>query len=170
MSRSSLHPCFRWLERQDLAAVLPVERACFEYAWTETDFLHCLRLRNCVGMVAEECARVVGFMVYELHRSWIDLLNFAVDPPRRRRGIGGLMAVQLIVRLSNHGRDRITLAVRETNLGAQLFFRAQGFRATGVLRGYYEDSGEDAYQMVYRHLGALPTASGPFPRTTPGEA
>jgi len=36
-------------------------------------------------------------------------------------------------------------AVRERNLSAQLFFRAQGFRAVRVLRSYYEDSGEDAF-------------------------
>jgi ribosomal-protein-alanine N-acetyltransferase len=40
--------------------------------------------------------------------------------------------------------------VRETNLTAQLFFRAQGFRAVRVLRGYYEDSGEDAFLMQYQ--------------------
>ena len=47
-------------------------------------------------------------------------------------------------------RTRITLEVRETNLNAQLFFRAQNFRAVRVLRSYYEDSGEDAFLMQYR--------------------
>jgi ribosomal-protein-alanine N-acetyltransferase len=43
----------------------------------------------------------------------------------------------------------VTLAVRESNLGAQLFFRMRGFRAVKVLRNYYEDSGEDAYLMQF---------------------
>jgi len=41
--------------------------------------------------------------------------------------------------------------VRETNLTAQLFFKASGFRAISVLRSYYEDSPEDAYVMQYRY-------------------
>ena len=49
-----------------------------------------------------------------------------------------------------HRRQRITLAVRERNLDAQMFFRRHDFKATRVLRRYYEDSGEDAFQMEYR--------------------
>ena len=60
---------------------------------------------------------------------------------------------KLISKLSSHRRTRITLEVRETNLPAQLFFRAQGFRALRVLRGYYEDSGEDAFLMQYHLAG-----------------
>jgi ribosomal-protein-alanine N-acetyltransferase len=60
------------------------------------------------------------------------------------------MVSKLIGKLSSHRRSRVTLAVRERNLAAQLFFRAQDFRATRVLRNYYEDSGEDAFQMEYR--------------------
>ena len=43
-----------------------------------------------------------------------------------------------------------TLEVRETNLPAQLFFRAQRFKGVRVLRSFYEDSGEDAYLMQFR--------------------
>ena len=43
--------------------------------------------------------------------------------------------------------QKVTLAVRERNLAAQMFFRAHGSQATRLLRDYYEDSGEDAYQM-----------------------
>ncbi|HEV3262411.1 MAG TPA: ribosomal protein S18-alanine N-acetyltransferase [Gemmataceae bacterium] len=169
---ANLHVCIRWLVQRDVPAVLAVERACFEYAWTEQDFRRCLKLPNCVGMVAEEGRTIVGFMVFKVFRPRVALLNLAVDPHRRRRGIGGRMLGQLILKASGYGHDRITLAVRETNLGAQRFFRAQGFRATGVLRGYYEDSGEDAYRMVYRLVGtdALRTAHGPFPETRPNGA
>jgi ribosomal-protein-alanine N-acetyltransferase len=60
------------------------------------------------------------------------------------------MVAKLISKLSSHRRTRITLEVRETNLGAQLFFRRQGFKALRVLRCFYEDSGEDAYLLQYR--------------------
>ena len=140
----------RWMIRRDMPEVLQIEQQSFEYAWTEEDFLRCLRQRNCIGMVAEHGEKVVGFMIYELHKSKLHILNFAVSPLQRRAGVGTQMVAKLISKLSSHRRTRITLEVRETNLVAQLFFRQQGFKAVRVLRAYYEDSGEDAFQMQYR--------------------
>jgi ribosomal-protein-alanine N-acetyltransferase len=140
----------RWMIRRDMPEVLQTEQESFEYAWSEEDFLRCLRQRNCIGMVAEQGEKVVGFMIYELHKAKLHILNFAVHPTCRRSHVGSQMVAKLISKLSSHRRTRITLEVRETNLGAQLFFRAQGFRAVRVLRGYYEDSGEDAFLMQYR--------------------
>jgi ribosomal-protein-alanine N-acetyltransferase len=143
----------RWMIRRDMPEVLQTEQASFEYAWTEEDFLRCLRQRNCIGMVAEQGEKVVGFMIYELHKSKLHILNFAVQPACRRSGVGAQMVAKLISKLSSHRRTRITLEVRETNLGAQLFFRSQCFRAVRVLRGFYEDSGEDAFLMQYKLAG-----------------
>ncbi len=139
----------RWMIRRDMAEVLAAELASFEYAWTEEDFLRCLRQRNCIGMVAEINDRIVGFMIYELHRGKLHVLNFAVAPAHRRAGIGRLMVRKLIGKLATHKRSKITLAVRERNLAAQLFFRGQDFKAVRVLRDYYEDSREDAFLMEY---------------------
>ena len=140
----------RWMIRRDMPEVLQTEQESFEYAWTEEDFLRCLRQRNCIGMVAEAGEKVVGFMIYELHKSKLHILNFAVHPSWRRSGVGSQMVAKLISKLSSHRRTRITLEVRETNLGAQLFFRSLSFRAVRVLRGFYADSGEDAFLMQYR--------------------
>ena len=140
----------RWMIRRDMPEVLQTEQESFEFSWTEEDFLRCLRQRNCIGMVAEQGEKVVGFMIYELHKSKLHILNFAVQPGQRRCGVGGQMVAKLISKLSSHRRTRITLEVRETNLAAQLFFRKQGFRAVRVLRTYYEDTGEDAFLMQYR--------------------
>jgi ribosomal-protein-alanine N-acetyltransferase len=145
--------------RRDMPEVLQTEQESFEFAWREEDFLRCLRQRNCIGMVAEQGERVVGFMIYELHKSKLHILNFAVHPTCRRAGVGAQMVVKLISKLSSHRRTRITLEVRETNLAAQLFFRTQGFRAVRVLRSYYEDSGEDAFLMQYT-LGGDATEDG----------
>ncbi|MBX9585474.1 MAG: GNAT family N-acetyltransferase [Gemmataceae bacterium] len=162
--RVRLH--IRWMIRRDLPDVLLAERASFEFPWTEDDFLRCLRQRNCIGMVAETDdppgfppaahpwahggSRAVGFMIYELHKTRLHILNFAVHPYARGAGIGGQMVGKLVHKLTTHRRLKITLAVRERNLAAQTFFRRHDFRATRVLRNYYEDSGEDAFQMEYR--------------------
>ncbi len=140
----------RWMIRRDMPEVLSIERESFEFPWFEEDFIRCLRQRNCIGMVAEQGERVVGFMIYELHKTRLHILNFAVANNMRMRGIGRQMAEKLEGKLSSQRRTRITLEVRETNLVAQLFFKQVGFRATNVLRSYYEDSPEDAYVMQYQ--------------------
>lgn len=139
----------RWMIRRDMAEVLDIERASFEFSWFEDDFIRCLRQRNCFGMVAEHAERVVGFMIYELHKTRLHILNFAVASDMRRRSIGKKMVETLIGKLSSQRRTHISLDVRETNLAAQVFFRSNGFRATNVLHESYEDSPEDAYRMRY---------------------
>jgi ribosomal-protein-alanine N-acetyltransferase len=139
----------RWMIRRDMAEVLAIEEESFEFPWSEADFIRCLRQRSCIGMVAEASEAVVAFMLYELHRSRMHVLNFAVARPFRRFGIGSQMMRKLIGKLSAERRDRIMLEVRETNLPAQLFFRSVGFRAISVLQDFYRDTTEDAYLMQY---------------------
>ncbi|WP_422929912.1 ribosomal protein S18-alanine N-acetyltransferase [Singulisphaera sp. PoT] len=139
----------RWMIRRDMPEVLAIEHASFEYPWCEEEFLRVLRQRNCIGMVAEYGERVVGFMIYELHKNRLHVLDFATHPEFRRQAVGQQMVAKLIGKLSNHRRTRIVLSVRETNLSAQLFFRIQGFRAMEVVREHYQDTGEDAYVMQY---------------------
>src|SRR5881397_3781501 len=116
----------RWMIRRDMPEVLQTEQASFDFSWTEEDFLRCLRQRNCIGMVAEQGEKVVGFMIYELHKSKLHILDFAVHPEHRRGGIGCQMSEKLVSKLSSHRRTRIVAEIRETNLDAQLFFRSVG--------------------------------------------
>jgi [ribosomal protein S18]-alanine N-acetyltransferase len=141
----------RWMIRRDMPDILAIENRSFEFPWSEEDFINCLRQRNCIGMVAEHDDRVVGFMIYELNKTRIQVLNFAVSERVRRRGVGKQMMAKLVAKLSSQRRSRITLEVRETNLPAQLFFRTEGFRAVSVLRSFYSDTPEDAYLMQYRY-------------------
>jgi ribosomal-protein-alanine N-acetyltransferase len=135
--------------RRDMPEVLEIENLSFEFPWSEEDFIRCLRQRNCIGMVAEHEERVVGFMIYELHKTRLHILNFAVHSDYRRRDVGSAMIQKLVSKLSHQRRNRILLEVRETNLEAQLFFRDSGFRAISVLRDFYDDTTEDAYLMQF---------------------
>lgn len=139
----------RWMIRRDMPEVLAIEHASYEFPWCEEEFFRVLRQRNCIGMVAECGERVVGFMIYELHKSRLQVLNLAVAPESRRMGVGRQMVAKLVGKLSSHRRTRISLQIRETNLPAQLYLRALDFRAIEVVRDAYEDTGEDAYVLQY---------------------
>ena len=148
-SKAQVRVHIRWMIRRDMPEVLAIEHAGFEFPWCEEEFLRVLRQRNCIGMVAELGERVVGFMIYELHKSKLNVLDFAVHPEYRRQGIGQQMVDKLVGKLSSHRRTRIAMYVRETNLASQLFYRVQGFRAVEVAREHYQDTGEDAFVMQY---------------------
>lgn len=140
----------RWMIRRDIPEVLDIESESFEFPWCEEDFWRCQRQRNYIGMVAEVDDQIAGFMIYELYKTRLHLLNLAVGLRWRRRGIGTQMLEKMIGKLSSQRCTRISLEVRETNLAAQLFLRQSGFRAVSVLKNFYEDTLEDTYLFNYR--------------------
>jgi len=160
----------RWLIRRDMESVLAIENDSFEYPWSEEDFLTMLRTRNCIGMVAmspykseEEPGEVIGYMIYELHKGYIGMHNFAVSREHRREGVGTALIEKLTGKLSFERRTALTLEVQEENLTAQQFFRSQGFKATEVLYGHYEEPVKNAYAMRYdlkADTDTLPTYKG----------
>ena len=164
--KKNLSVHIRWMIRRDMSEVLRTEETSFEFPWSEDDFIRCLRQRNCIGMVAEHDDTIVGFMIYELHKTRLHVLNFCVNPEFRHRGAGAQMINKLIGKLSYQRRTRIMLEVRETNLPAQLFFRSTGFRAISVLRDFYEDTIEDAYLMQYRYQPSVAESLKPVNRIT----
>ena len=136
----------RWMIRRDMPEVLGIEDESFEFPWLAEDFICCMRQRNCVVNVVEHEDQIVGYMVYEPHKDRIHLLNLAVAPSHRRRGIGRQMIAKVAGKLSPNRRRLLVLETCETNLDAQLFFRANRFRAIAVVRGFY-DNGETAYRF-----------------------
>jgi ribosomal protein S18 acetylase RimI-like enzyme len=104
------------------------------------------------GLAAEHGDRIVGQLVYELGKTSIRLVNLGVNPKRRRRGATSALLDFLVGRLTVSRRRHLNLVVRETNLAAQKFLAAQGFRAVRVLRDYYQGPGEDGYFFT-RRLG-----------------
>lgn len=145
----------RWLIRRDMPRVLDIEQSNFGTIWTEEDFIRCLRQRDCIGMVAEYDVNIAGFVIYELHKNRLHVLNLCIDPGWRRQGVGRVIVRKLVSKLSAIRRNRITIDVRESNLPAQLFFRSMQFRAEKILPEHYSDSFESAYCMVRRYSEVL---------------
>lgn len=139
----------RWMIRRDMEEVLRIEAASFDEPWGEIDLIRVLRSRSTIGVVAELDGSVEGFAVYDLLPKMIRLVNFAVCPTIRRRGIGSAMLSKLVAKLTPGRRSRLEATVRETNLGAQKFFASQGFRAVRVVAGCYDNTEESGYLFRY---------------------
>lgn len=138
----------RWLIRRDMDEVMEIEKRSFDHPWSEEEFLCHLRERNTIGAVIEDHESVLGYMVYQLHKSKLVLLNLAVKPIERRSGYGRQMIQRLIDKLEQQRRTAIECTVCEQNLNAQLFLQSCGFKASRVIKDAW--NGADAYLFRYR--------------------
>lgn len=148
----------RWMIGRDMPEVLDIENHASESPWSEDDFSTALRQLNIIGTVAEYDYQVVGFVVYELHKSRLQLINVAVHQDLQRQGIGRQIVEHIKNKPAVARRSLVMLDVRETNLTAQRFFRAMGFKAVSILRDFYRDTTEDAYLMQCRVQKAKTTS------------
>lgn len=141
----------RWLIRRDMDEVLRIEAESFGVnRWSEDDFLACLRQRNCIGVtIVRNYSEILGFMIYELHKHKLTILNMAVQPESRRQGFGRMAIDRLKGKLSQQRRTAVMAHVTEDNLNAHLFFSACGFRCEKTERG---DNGRDRLVFAYRIL------------------
>lgn len=150
-----MNPHIRWMIRRDMEQVLAIEAESFEFPWSEDEFVRCLRKRNCIGIVAEWKDKVIGFAIYELHKTRLHLMSMAVAKEHRGFGAGKAIIDKLKAKIPLNQRRTITCEVHERNLDAQIFMKLMGFRAVNVLKNFYEDTDEDAYLFQFRKQNAL---------------
>jgi ribosomal-protein-alanine N-acetyltransferase len=137
----------------DVAAVHDIERLSFRTPWPAYAFEQELTGNRLASyLVARAGETVVGFagvwmMVDEAH-----ITTFGVHPDWRRQAIGRQLLLGLTDLAISIGARRMTLEVRESNLGARALYSAFGFEVTGRRPGYYTDDGEDALVMTTPEL------------------
>jgi ribosomal-protein-alanine N-acetyltransferase len=146
----------RRLGYSDLPAVMAIERRSFTAPWSLPMFV--LELSKptgvCLAAIAAggEGARgrgvegeLVGYLVCAHYdRAW-HLMNIAVEPARRREGIGRALMDELLAHAGESAS--YTLEVRVSNATAIALYESYGFRNAGTRRRYYSDNGEDAVIM-----------------------
>lgn len=135
----------RWMILRDMDEILVTEHLSSKHHWSEDDFLHHLRKRNCIGQVAEIGDSVIGHCLYELERDRLEIVNLAVHPAFRRRGVASKFIEKLIGKLSTYRYQRLAINVADDALPAHLFLRHHGFKCTRIKR--WDDG--DIYRMVY---------------------
>jgi [ribosomal protein S18]-alanine N-acetyltransferase len=138
----------RSLEGRDVDSVLAIQGACSEIAqWTIRDYERVAR-GEMAGWVAEENSRVVGFLVARRVVNDLEVLNFAVEPEARRRGIGSALFVEATEWGKKIRAERVFLEVRISNLAALQFYERYDFRVTGRRARYYTAPIEDAIMLT----------------------
>lgn len=143
-------PHVRWMIMRDIPEVLDIAHEVFEYPLSKQQLIKTLRERNTIGMVAEVNDYVRGYMIYELLRTRLDILSFAVAREHWRQGIGRAMVEKLINKLCPERRKKLVCHIRDSNYPAQMFFCKMGFRAVKIERNFYDGCEDDAYRFEYR--------------------
>ena len=143
----------RDMRREDLAAVLDIERRSFALPWSRAFFEKELATAFARLVVAEEDAAagqwVVGYTCRWRVTDEVHLLNVAVHPERRGLGHGRMLVGAVVEEARLAGARAIFLEVRAGNVVARRLYRQLGFRDLGVRRGYY-GPGQDAIVMELR--------------------
>jgi ribosomal-protein-alanine N-acetyltransferase len=140
---------FQPMGREDLDAVMEIERCSFPQPWSPGLFLHELKVpfsKTILARTLNGSGELVGYVCRWLVGDEVHILNLAVRPDRRNGGVGRALIELVVQEAEERGAGMVTLEVRRENAAAMGLYRSVGFTERGVRRNYY-GRGQDAIIM-----------------------
>ena len=132
------------MQQSHIAQIAALETQCFSDPWSETSVRSELSNPLSLWLVAEDGGKVVGYVGSQSVAPEADVMNLAVAPEWRSRGIGRALMTALIAQLHSRGITALFLEVRVGNMPAQNLYRSLGFAEVGRRPKYYVNPTEDA--------------------------
>ena len=135
------------LEKMHSAHVVQIaelEKICFSDPWSERSIASELDNKLAFWLVATEGERVAGYIGSQTVMDETDMMNVAVHPDFRRRGIAEALVNGLVDTLKTKGSHCLTLEVRASNAPAIALYEKLGFSEIGRRKNYYRNPREDA--------------------------
>lgn len=127
-----------------ITQIAALERVCFSDPWSENSIASELDNRLSYWLVAQEYGQVLGYIGSQTVLGETDIMNLAVSPEHRRKGIAKALLLTLMDVLKTQGNRCVSLEVRQSNLPAQALYKKLGFRQVGIRPNYYRDPKEAA--------------------------
>jgi ribosomal-protein-alanine N-acetyltransferase len=137
----------RPLELIDLDSIEVIEQLAYPTPWSRSMFASELAKPTSICLGAFDGADLVGYVINSRYVDAWHVMNVAVDPAHRRRGVATRLLERLFELTVDDERRGYTLEVRVSNDGAIRLYEELGFEARGVRRGYYTENREDALIM-----------------------
>ena len=148
----------RRLDLADLDAIDVIEQRAYPTPWSRAMFASELAKPTSICLGAFEGDELVGYIVNSRYVDAWHVMNVAVDPDRRRRGIASHLLERLFELTLGDERRGYTLEVRISNDPAIRLYERLGFEPRGLRRGYYTDNREDAL-IMWRDAGTTGSAT-----------
>jgi ribosomal-protein-alanine N-acetyltransferase len=127
----------------DAEAIAAIFEASLPDPWSPAMIADALK-HGCRGVVTEDGdGTIEGVALVQVAVEEAELLQVAVAPAARRRGLGGRLVRAALALAARAGARELFLEVRPSNAAARALYAAEGFREEGLRRGYYRN-GEDA--------------------------
>ncbi len=131
-----------------LDEVSDIENLSFSVPWSKKSFEDCLKNPLIDFYVAvTESGSTVGYVLTLTVSPECEILNIAVSPDFRRKGIAEKLLSYVTQKALEKKCDTLMLEVRESNLAARSLYEKLGFYAVGRRKGYYTSPIEDAILM-----------------------
>ncbi|MGO9376926.1 MAG: ribosomal protein S18-alanine N-acetyltransferase [Dissulfurispiraceae bacterium] len=144
----------RDMNPDDVPAVAAIERASFSMPWTENSIYSEVYGRYSIMRVAVLDKRIVGYVIAKLIIDEGHLLDLAVHPEFRMRGIARLLMQDVLRGVRFNGGRAFFLEVRASNCAALKLYADLGFNVIGTRKNYYKNPMEDAFIMMRDLLGS----------------
>jgi len=142
----------------DIRQILEIEKISFPTPWHSYIFELELKKPRTLQLVSKFGDQVTGYIISWMMYDEIHILNIAVHPDFRRKGIARRLLSDVIEYFYPRGARSVILEVRMYNKAAQNLYESLGFRTLRIRKKYYTDTGEDAIVM-YLDLLELPQRS-----------
>ena len=136
------------MEAAHVPQIAALERSAFPDPWSESSVASDLDNPLSLWLVAQAGGEVLVYVISQSVMGEADMMNLAVLPAARRRGIARALVTALIRELAGGGVHSLTLEVRASNYGAIALYGSRGFRSVGRRKNYYEHPKEDAIIMT----------------------
>ena len=130
----------------DVAVVAVIERASFGDPWSAEAFRELLEMRDAIFLVATRRSpeTVAGYVIARVVADEADVLNLAVSPAERGRGLGGELLDAGLAAVIDKGAREVFLEVRESNVAALALYGSREFMTISRRGRYYRNPVEDA--------------------------
>ena len=127
-----------------VSRVAALETVCFADPWSERSVASELTNPLSLWLVALEDDKLAGYVGSQTVMGETDMMNIAVDPEFRRRGIAEKLVDALVAALKARESHCLTLEVRASNEPAIALYEKLGFLQVGLRKNYYRNPKEDA--------------------------
>ena len=132
------------MKAEHVPQVAQLEKLCFADPWSEMSIASELRSIWSYWVVAVRDNEVVGYIGSQSSIDESDVMNVAVHPDWRRRGIAEGLIDNLVAELKSRGSHALLLEVRASNAPAISLYEKKGFVQVGCRKNYYRNPKEDA--------------------------